>query len=52
MCLYLREGSLFEFNNKEFMVNLDMMCFIKNLIYVIICVGCGKYYIGEIGIIL
>ena len=32
-----------------FYVNAPMNCEVKNVIYALICNGCGKYYIGQTG---
>ena len=42
-----KEGPAFSFKGKTFTVNADMNCTVKNVIYVIECCGCEKYYIGE-----
>ena len=47
LCKHIKEGSSFDFNGKLFSVNADMTCTVKNVIYVIECQGCRKYYIGE-----
>lgn len=47
LCKYLKEGSTFNFKSETFYVKSDMTCTVKNVIYVIECRGCGKYYIGE-----
>ena len=48
-CPYLREGNSYQFTTRKFTVTSDMTCSTKNVIYVITCAGCGKYYIGETG---
>ena len=48
LCRYLKEESSFNFKGKQFNVNSDMTCTVKNVIYVTECRGCRKYYIGEI----
>ena len=47
LCKYIREECSYNFNGKIFNVNSDMTCTVKNVIYVIECRGCNKYYIGE-----
>lgn len=47
LCKHLKEGPSFEFKDRIFSVNADMTCTVKNVVYVIECRGCGKYYIGE-----
>lgn len=47
LCKYIKEASTYNFNNKMFTVTCDMSCTVKNVIYVIECRGCNKYYIGE-----
>ena len=47
LCKHIKEGSSFSFKGKNFTVNADMSCTVKNVIYVIECRGCQKYYIGE-----
>ena len=47
LCKRIKEGSTFSFNGHNFTVNSDMPCTVKNVIYIITCRGCGKYYIGE-----
>ena len=46
-CKHIKEGSTFSFNCQNFTENSDMSCSVKNVIYVITCRGCGKYYIDE-----
>ena len=46
-CKYLKEGSSFNFKSKQFNVHSDMTCTVKNVIYVIECPECRKYYVGE-----
>lgn len=48
-CPYLKEGIIFKIGDWEFKVNSSMTCRTKNLIYCIMCGGCGQYYIGETG---
>lgn len=38
--------------NEIFWIKYLMNCILMNLIYVIICVGCGYNYIGEMGDVL
>ena len=47
LCKYLKEGSTFDFKRQKFSVTSNIDCTIRNIIYVIKCRGCGKYYIGE-----
>ena len=47
LCKLIKEGSTFSFKGKNFTVNADMSCTVKNVMYVIECRGCQKYYIGE-----
>ena len=47
LCKYLKEGSTFDFKGQKFSVTSNMDCTVRNVIYVIKCRGCGKYYIGE-----
>ena len=44
---YLKERASFNFKGKQFNINTNMTCTVKNVIYVIECRGCRKYYIGE-----
>ena len=48
-CPYLKPGPSFDFRGKDVHVNLNMSCYSKIKIYVIICAGCNKIYIGETG---
>ena len=36
----------FDFNGKKYYVNATMSCDVKNVLYVIRCLGCNEYYIG------
>ena len=47
LCKHIKEGPSFSFKGKTFTVNADMNYTVKNVIYVIECRGCEKYYIGE-----
>ena len=47
LCKHIKEGPSFSFKGKTFTVNADMNCTVKNVIFVIECRGCEKYYIGE-----
>ena len=48
-CPYLIEGSSIKFKNKseKFFIHSKMNCAVRNIIYVIICQGCGEEYIGQ-----
>lgn len=49
-CEYLLEGSSVVFKNGfQFNIKYNMTCATSNLIYVLICNGCGEQYIGETG---
>lgn len=54
ICFYLKQGKEFIFfvMNEIFWIKYLMNCILMNLIYVIICVGCGYNYIGEMGDVL
>ena len=49
LCLYMPNGSSYNFDRKVFQVNADMICDVglRNVIYVITCNGCREYYIGQ-----
>ena len=47
LCKYLKEGSTFDFKGQKFSVTSNMDCTVRNVIYVIKCRRCEKYYIGE-----
>ena len=49
LCDYLIEGKHYNFNGKKFYVNKNMSCDVENVIYVITCNGCNKYYIVQTG---
>lgn len=50
LCRHLVEGHTFNFKNgKQFHVNENITCDVKNVIYVITCGGCAENYIGETG---
>ena len=34
---------------KYFKIKTEMSCNVKNVIYVLVCSGCNKYYIGQTG---
>lgn len=48
-CKYLYEGSRYKFQNQneDFIINNEMNCKTRNVIYAIICAGCGQEYIGQ-----
>ena len=50
-CLYLVKVSLYQFKriNNSFLLKNSFNCESSNLIYVVICEGCKKEYIGETG---
>lgn len=48
-CPLLKEGSVFNIGNRNFIVKSNMTCATKNVIYCITCEGCGQHYIGETG---
>lgn len=48
-CPYIKQGHHFNFGGKQFIVNNNMSCQTRNLLYVITCSGCGELYIGETG---
>lgn len=48
-CQYIKVGNSFKFGNKDFIINADMSCASKNVIYNITCSGCKEFYIGETG---
>nr|XP_022299146.1 uncharacterized protein LOC111107980 [Crassostrea virginica] len=49
-CPYIAGGSDFHFKNgSKFTIKTSMSCTSSNLIYVIICAGCGENYIGQTG---
>ena len=43
------EGNSFDFNERHFKIKISMSCDVSNVIYVLICNGCKKYYIGQTG---
>ena len=48
LCTYLLEGCEYTFKcGLTFKVKTDISCNVKNIIYAIVCQGCGKEYIGE-----
>ena len=49
LCQHLLEQNYFDFNGKIFYVNATMSCDVKNVLYVIRCLGCKEYYIGQTG---
>ena len=48
-CPYIKEGNIFKLGNRNFEIKTDMSCASQNVIYCIICGGCGQFYIGETG---
>ena len=50
-CDYITEAELFKFKNwrQSFVLKSNFNCGTPNLIYVIICGGCNKEYIGQTG---
>ena len=48
-CHNIYEGNTFYFENKNihFQIKTEMNCSTKNVIYVLVCCGCKKIYIGE-----
>lgn len=50
LCIHLIEGEEFNFKcGRTIKVVTNITCDVKNVIYVIVCAGCGKEYIGETG---
>ena len=50
LCKHLIEGDIFNFRNgKTFIVKTSMSCDVQNVVYVMVCTGCNKEYIGETG---
>ena len=47
LCKHLKVGSTYKFKDQIFNLTSNMTCMVKNVIYVIECQGCRKYYIGE-----
>jgi len=48
VCNFILEGNTISFNNnKKFIIKSNMDCDTRNVVYVIICNGCNKKYIGE-----
>ena len=48
-CIHMLEGSNFQFTgtNTLFNVKYDMCCTVKCVVYALVCMGCGKQYIGQ-----
>lgn len=48
-CKFLKEGEFISFKNQRtaFYVKMDMGCTSRNVVYTIICGGCGEEYIGQ-----
>ena len=49
LCQHLIEQNYFDFNGKKFYVNATVYCDVKNVLYIIRCLGCNEYYIGQTG---
>ena len=49
LCQHLLEQNYFDFNGKIFHVNATKSCDVKNVLYVIRCLRCKEYYIGQTG---
>jgi len=49
LCQFMPESDSYNFNGKIFYVNTDMDCNVQNVLYVMTCAGCKKYYIGQTG---
>lgn len=49
LCQHIVEQNFFDFNGKIFYVNATMSCDVRNVLYVIRCLGCNEYYIGQTG---
>ena len=49
LCQHIVEQSFFDFNGKIFYVNATRSCDVRNVLYVIRCLGCNEYYIGQTG---
>ena len=50
LCKHLIEGEEFKFKcGKTIKEVCNILCDVKNVIYVIVCAGCGNEYIGETG---
>ena len=53
LCIHLLEGSSFTFQcGTNFKIHENMSCDVKNVVYIMICRGCGEEYIGETGNLL
>ena len=49
-CKMIHEGQSFTFNSgKTFYVKQNMNCKTSNVIYSLICVKCGDFYVGQTG---
>ncbi len=48
-CPYLLTGKNFNFHKAgfEFRIKAKMTCATQNLLYVLVCMGCNEYYIGQ-----
>ena len=49
LCGYIIEGNSFYFNGKVFKIKTDTSCDTQNVIYVLVCKGCKKYWRGQTG---
>ena len=51
VCPYIKETNhiIFKNKNEEFQISFPFTCTTQNLIYCMICHGCGEQYIGETG---
>ena len=53
LCIHLLEGNYFTFRcGTNFKIHEHMSCDVKNVVYIMICRGCGEEYIGETGNLL
>ena len=53
LCIHLLEGNSFTFQcGTNFKIHENMLCDVKNVVYIMICRGCGEEYIGETGNLL
>jgi len=48
-CEVLLEGCEYNFNGTIFKIQTSMTCSTQNVIYVLTCMGCNQFYIGETG---
>ena len=49
LCQHIVEQNFFDFNGKIYYVSAIMSCDVRNVLYVIRCLGCNEYYIGQNG---